>query len=85
MVNLTLETRVRYPLYIVIYCKAVAIDTNLLVAIRATDLLLTPTQSRDRINWRQVLWHGRVYTASVQGSRSSYVRLSSSTWYALPT
>ena len=29
--------------------KAVAIDTNLLVALRATDLLLTPIQSRDHI------------------------------------
>ena len=29
--------------------KAVAIDTNLLVALRAIDLLLTPTPSRDHM------------------------------------
>ena len=29
--------------------KAVAIDTNLLVALRATDLLLTPIQSRQQL------------------------------------
>ena len=29
------------------FSKAVAIDTNLLVALRAIDLLLTPTPSRD--------------------------------------
>ena len=31
------------------FFKAVAIDTNLLVALRATDLLLTPTPSRDHM------------------------------------
>ena len=31
------------------YSSAVAIDTNLLVALKATDLLLTPIQSRDHI------------------------------------
>ena len=31
------------------YIKAVAIDTNLLLALRAIDLLLTPTPSRDHI------------------------------------
>ena len=31
------------------YIKAVAIDTNSLVALRATKLLLTPTQSCDYI------------------------------------
>ena len=30
-----------------VFNKAVAIDTNLLVALRATDLLSTPTPSRD--------------------------------------
>ena len=29
--------------------KAVAVDTNLLVALRAIDLLLTPTPSRDHM------------------------------------
>ena len=33
----------------VLYYMAVAIDTNLLVALRATDLLSTPIQSRDHI------------------------------------
>ena len=33
----------------VIIIMAVAIDTNLLVALRATDLLLTPTPSRDHM------------------------------------
>ena len=31
------------------FIKAVAIDTNLLVALRAIDLLLTPTPSRDHM------------------------------------
>ena len=33
----------------VLYYMAVAIDTNLLVALRAIDLLLTPTPSRDHM------------------------------------
>ena len=32
-----------------VYFLAVAIDTNLLVALRATNLLLTPIKSRDHI------------------------------------
>ena len=36
-------------LTMVISKKAVAIDTNSLVALRATNLLLTPTLSRDYI------------------------------------
>ena len=38
-----------YHTRMVQFCMAVAIDTNLLVALRAIDLLLTPTPSRDHM------------------------------------
>ena len=39
----------QYFLLIHIYFMAVAVDTNLLVALRAIDLLLTPTPTRDHM------------------------------------
>ena len=47
------------------YFKAVAIDTNSLVALRATKLLLTPTQSRDYI----------LLTAQYRKSRASLLSI----------
>ena len=65
------------------------IDTNLFMALGTTDLLLTPTQSHDYINYKLVSYDVQYFGtgmfmlhASVQGSRSGYGRLSSSIWYA---